>query len=354
MSDPLLPFRDAIDNIDRQIIDLLADRYKQVAEIGKIKHSLNMPIYVPEREKALMSKLLQYNNKRLEENTVKAIYREIISGAIRTEQPLKIAFLGPFGTFSHQALMQHFGHGVNTLPCHSIIEALHAVEKGLADYACVPVENAIEGVVNQTLDTLRELDLHITAEFKIRISHYLLSNTAIENIKVVYSHPQILGQCRKFLAEKLPNTMTIECASSVGAIEAAIHSPESAAIAGNAAIEMSGLQVIAEHIEDHPRNSTRFLIVGKKSPAPTGCDKCSICFVLQDRSGALFDALKPLNDKNISMSMIESRPFSTTGQYCFFIDIDGHADTPEIADALAEIKNNSSFFKILGSYPKKK
>lgn len=353
MSDPLLPFRDAIDSIDRQIIDLLAERYKQVSEIGKIKLSRHMPVYVPEREKALIAKLLQYNNNRLDPDTVKSIYREIISGAIRTEQPLKIAFLGPFGTFSHQALMQHFGHGVEAMPCHSIIEALHNVEKGLADYACVPVENAIEGVVNQTLDTLRELDLGITAEFKIRISHYLLSNFDISKIKVVYSHPQILGQCRKFLAEKLPNTMTIECASSVAAIEAAIHSPESAAIAGNAAIEMSGLNVIAEHIEDHPRNSTRFLIVGKQSPAPTGKDKCSICFVLQDKSGALFDALKPLQEKNISMSMIESRPFSSTDQYCFFIDIEGHAETPEVAEALNEIKKSASFFKILGSYPRK-
>ncbi|MBR2509895.1 MAG: prephenate dehydratase [Lentisphaeria bacterium] len=354
MPDPLLPFRDAIDSIDRQIIDLLAKRYEQVAEIGKIKRSKHMPIYVPEREKALMSKLLAYNNGRLDENTVNAIYREIISGAIRTEQPLKVTFLGPFGTFSHQALMQHFGHGVEAIPCNSIIEALNAVEKGLSDYACVPVENSVEGVVNQTLDTLRELELSINAEFKIRISHYLLSNVPMDKIKVVYSHPQILGQCRKFLAEKLPNTLTIECPSSVGAIEAAIHSPDSAAIAGNAAIEMSGLQVIAEHVEDHPRNSTRFLIVGKQSSAPTGDDKCSVCFVLQDKSGALFDALKPLQERNISMSMIESRPFSTTDQYCFFVDIDGHAKDENVSAALTEIKNNSSFFKILGSYPKKK
>ncbi|MBR1966748.1 MAG: prephenate dehydratase [Lentisphaeria bacterium] len=354
MADPLQPFRDAIDSIDKQIIDLLAERYKNVSEIGNIKRSRHMPIYVPEREKALMAKLLQYNNNRLDDNTVKAIYREIISGAIRTELPLKVTFLGPKGTFSHQAVMQHFGHGIEAIPCNSIIEALHSVEKGLSDFACVPVENAIEGVVNQTLDTLRELDLQITAEFKIRISHYLLSNFAIDRIKVVYSHPQILGQCRKFLAEKLPNTLTLECPSSVSAIEAAIASPDSAAIAGNAAIEMSGLRVIAEHIEDHPRNMTRFLIVGKQSPAVTGDDKCSICFVLQDRSGALFDVLKPLQTRNISMSMIESRPFSTTGQYCFFVDIEGHEQDEAVAEALAEIKNASSFFKILGSYPQKR
>ena len=354
MSDPLLPLRNNIDAIDKQIIDLLAERYKNVAEIGRIKRTRHLPIYVPEREKALMTKLKQYNNGRLADSTLNAIYREVISGAIKTEQPLKVTYLGPKGTFSHQAAMQHFGHGIEAIPCRSIIETLHAVEKGLADFACVPVENSVEGVVNQTLDTLRELDLRITAEFSIKISHYLLSNTSIENIKVVYSHPQILGQCRKFLAEKLPNTLTIECASSVAAIEASIHSPESAAIAGNAAIDMSELNVIAEHIEDHPRNTTRFLIVGKQSPQISGDDKCSVCFVLQDRSGALFDALKPLQTRNLSMSMIESRPFSTTEQYCFFVDIDGHADTPEIAEALAEIKNNSSFFKILGSYPKKK
>ena len=354
MSDPLQPFRDAIDNIDRQIIDLLAERYKNVAEIGSIKRSRHLPIYVPEREKALMNKLLQYNNNRLDKNTVESIYREIISGAIHTEQPLKVTFLGPKGTFSHQAVMQHFGHGIEAIPCHSIIESLNSVEKGLSDFACVPVENAIEGVVNQTLDTLRELDLRIVSEFKIRISHYLLSNFDMEHIKVVYSHPQILGQCRKFLAEKLPNTLTIECPSSVNAIEAAIAAPESAAIAGNAAIEMSGLQVVAEHIEDHPRNITRFLIVGKQSSQITGCDKCSICFVLQNRSGALFDALKPLQQRGISMSMIESRPFSTTGQYCFFVDIDGHEEEPTVAEAISEIRQESSFFKILGSYPQKK
>ena len=353
MSDPLQPYRENIDSIDKQIIDLLAERYKQVAEIGKIKHSLRMPVYVPEREKALMKKLIDYSDNRLSENTVRAIYREIISGAIRTEQPLKVTFLGPQGTFSHQALMQHFGHGVEAIPCHSIIEALHSVEKGLADFACVPVENTIEGVVNQTLDTLRELDLNITAEFNIRISHYLLSNYPLDKIKVVYSHPQILGQCRKFLAEKLPNTLTLECASSVNAIEAAIHSPDSAAIAGNAAIDMSGLKVAAEHIEDHPRNATRFLIVGKQKAKVTGDDKCSLCFVLQDRSGALFDALKPLQENNISMSMIESRPFSSTGQYCFFVDIEGHESDETVAKSLEAIKNSSSFFKILGSYPKK-
>jgi chorismate mutase/prephenate dehydratase len=354
MPDPLQIFRDEIDKIDRKIIDLLAERYKNVSEIGEIKRSHQMPIYVPEREKALMDKLMTYNNNRLNEDSIKAIYREIISGAIRTEKPLKVSYLGPKGTFSHQAVMQHFGHGIEAIPCRSIIETLHAVEKGLADFACVPVENAVEGVVNQTLDTLRELELSINAEFKIRISHYLLSNVPMDKIKVVYSHPQILGQCRKFLAEKLPNTLTIECPSSVGAIEAAIHSPDSAAIAGNAAIEMSGLQVIAEHVEDHPRNSTRFLIVGKQSPSPTGDDKCSVCFVLQDKSGALFDALKPLQERNISMSMIESRPFSSTDQYCFFVDINGHEKDENISAALAEIKNNSSFFKILGSYPAKK
>lgn len=354
MPDPLLPFRNNIDAIDKQIIDLLAERYKNVAEIGNIKRSRHLPIYVPEREKALMTKLKQYSNGRLEDCTIEAIYREIISGAIRTEQPLKVTYLGPKGTFSHQAVMQHFGHGIEAIPCRSIIETLHSVEKGLADFACVPVENAVEGVVNQTLDTLRELDLRITAEFKIKISHYLLSNFDMNTIKVVYSHPQILGQCRKFLAEKLPNTLTIECPSSVAAIEAAIHSPDSAAIAGNAAIEMSGLQVIAEHIEDHPRNMTRFIIVGKQSPEVTGDDKCSVCFVLQDRSGALFDTLRPLQERKLSMSMIESRPFGTTEQYCFFVDIDGHEKDGNIAEALEEIKNNSSFFKILGSYPKKK
>lgn len=344
-------FRDSIDKIDKKIIDLLIERYYNVKEIGEIKKANNLPIYVPEREKQLLDKLEDYANNRLDSKTLKAIYKEIISGAIKLEKKLKIAFLGPIGTFSHQAVMQNFGHAVELLPVNSIAEAIHSVEKNLADYACIPVENSIEGVVNQTLDNLRGSSLQINSEFQLRIQHNLIGSCLKSEIQQVYSHAQILGQCQSYIAKNLPQAVAIETGSSAMAINYATQNQFAAAIGSQLLAGYSNLPVIESNIEDNPNNYTRFINVSRHKNQPTDHDKTSICVALKNQSGALYHALKPLNDYQISMTLIESRPFPATDDYCFFIDFLGSVSDPKISLALAELQNLSSFFKILGSYP---
>ncbi len=344
-------YRDLIDKVDKKIVDCIVERYSYVQEIGKIKKAANLPIYVPEREKKLLQKLSDYSDGRLDKDTLYAIYKEIISGAIRLENPLTIAFLGPNGTFSQQAVLQNFGHGVEFKAVKSISEAISLVQKNLADYACIPVENSIEGVVNQTLDTLRLSDLRINSEFFVRIEHNLIGQCGKNEIKYVYSHPQVLGQCRNYIATQLPQAEAIECGSSAMAIEYAKKDKFSGAIGSKLLSEANEIPIIEKNIEDNPNNKTRFINISKNRNQKSENDKTSICFTLKNRSGALYQALKPFYDNNISMSLIESRPFAPTDDYCFFIDFAGYESDENVAKALSELQTMCEFFKILGSYP---
>jgi len=345
--------RSKIDAIDVEIIRLLNERCELGRQIGVWKHENNLPIYVPERERMLLERLVEGNPGPLDRDSLLAIYREIMSAAIKLERPVTVAYMGPEGTFSHLAVLEKFGRGIVPQPEIAVPDVFRAVESGRADYGMVPVENSTEGVVNPTLDSLMNSRVKAVAEFNLPIHLFLYSASPLSEIRCVYSHPQPFGQCRDYLQANLRNATLIEVTSTSRAVELAARESDSAAIAGAFAHDYSDLPCIAENIEDNSRNTTRFLVIGTQENMPSGDDKTSLCFALHDRAGALYDALRPFRNHNISMTMIESRPLkSGNWEYCFFVDILGHRADPEIAAACAELKQDCAMFKVLGSYPR--
>ncbi len=267
---------------------------------------------------------------------------------------MTIAFLGPEGTFSQEAVLKHFGHAVNGAPQAAIDEVFREVEAGSADYGVVPVENSTEGAVNITLDLLLRTSLKICGEVELRIHDHLMSREcSLEGIRTIYSHAQSFAQCREWLDSHLPNVKRVPVSSNSEAARLAVAEEGAAAVAGIAAAELFGLNRLAENIEDAPDNTTRFLILGREDTPPSGEDKTSLLVSSRNESGALFQLLKPLADNEISMTRIESRP-SRQGmwEYVFFVDVEGHRETPAVARALAELGRNASLFKVLGSFPK--
>ncbi len=340
-----------IDEIDRQIVELLNLRYRQVEKVGHWKKENKSPIYVPEREKALLAKICEYNQGPMTDKILCAIYREIMSGALKLESALRVTYFGSAGSFTHQAALSKFGHNVELYAADSIAAVFKAIEAERSDYGCVPVENSTEGAVTHTLDTLVNTNLSICAELNLPIHHNLLSRGSFAEIKRVYSHIQVLGQCREYLQKNLPGVDIIETASTPKAAALAVAEDGSAALAGKIAAELFELNILAENVEDFSNNTTRFLILGKQTTQATGDDKTSICFAVKDKIGALYDCLEPFKDKGITLTKVESRPMKNSNwEYCFFIDVLGHRDDKIIQEAFARLKNSCSFFKILGSY----
>lgn len=347
-------FRKEIDTIDSEIIRLLNERYAVVHEVGKFKRSHNESIYVPEREKNVFMNLIEKNQgSRVPNDVLTAIYREIMSGALALEKPLKVAFLGPLASYSHLAATTKFGRSVNYLEQHSIIDVFTEVETGRADYGCVPVENSSEGVVNSTLDTLIGTSAKICAEINLKVHHNLMAFCKMEEIKVVYSHPQVFGQCRQWLNTHLPNARLEETSStSLAAMYIGENKKNAAAIASTLASEIYDIPILQRGIEDCGDNTTRFYVIGNQEPKPTGEDKTSICFGLRDRVGALYDALMPFRANQVTLTMIESRPSRRRNwEYVFFVDILGHSTDPHIAQTLLSLKSHCLFMRELGSYP---
>jgi chorismate mutase/prephenate dehydratase len=345
--------RAGIDAIDDQLLRLLNERADLVHEIGQLKRRDQSAIYAPEREEQVFQALIQKNKGRLPEAAIRAIYREIMSASLALEKDLTIAYLGPEATWSHQAARQKFGASVNYAAQSSIAEVFNVVARGKADYGVVPIENSTEGAVNYTLDVFMESDLKICAQFTLKIENDLLARGPREEIRKVYSHPQVIGQCRQWLRRNLPGVDIIEVSSTTRAAELAASEPGAAAIAGRMAAEVYELNVLESSIQDSPNNTTRFLVIGHRASPPTGNDKTSLMFCVHDRPGALFCALEPFQRLGINMSKIESRPSKRKAwEYFFFVDIDGHASEPTVAQALAEIERHCTFVKILGTYPK--
>ena len=348
----LKEMRDKIDAVDRQIVALLNERYKTVCEVGKWKLERGLPIYVPEREKALLEKLDSLNEGPMLSSTLHAIYREIMSGAYPLERQLRVAYFGPAATYTHQAAQRQFGKSVEYFPRPGIADVFRDVESEKADYGVVPVENSTEGVVNHTLDLLLDSTVKVCAEINLPIHHALLSATEPEKIKRVYSHPQSRAQCRQWLTEHLPGAELVEASSNTRAAQLASEDPESAAICSELAASVYGLNLIESGIEDNPRNTTRFFVVGNQENGCSGNDKTSICFAVQDRVGALYDCLLPFRDAGITLSMIESRPSKKINwEYVFYVDLHGHIADTVVQKALDKLKQYTSFLKILGSYP---
>lgn len=348
--------RERIDAIDEQIQVLLNQRAAAAQEVARVKRASDPDafFYRPEREAQVLRAVKARNQGPLGSEEMARLFREIMSACLALEQPLNIAFLGPEGTFTQAAALKHFGHAVRTLPVGAIPDVFQEVETGNCHYGVVPVENSTEGVISHTLDMFMGSPLQICGEVTLRIHHNLLGNdTDLSKVTKVYSHQQSLAQCRGWLDRHLPNADRVAVGSNAEAARLAKDEPGAAAIASETAAEIYGLQVIAPNIEDEAGNTTRFLVIGKQSVPPSGDDKTSLLITSRNEAGGLHRLLTPLAEHDISMTRIESRP-SRRGvwDYVFFIDIEGHADDPRVAEALAALEKSAGLFRNLGSYPK--
>ncbi len=344
--------RKQINEIDRNIVEILNKRANLILEIGKIKHKNKEPVYVPEREKEVYEKVIRASKGPLKIDALKAIYREIMSSSISLEKSVKIAYLGPQATFTHIAAVQKFGSQVKYLDCKNISDVFNEVEKGNADYGVVPIENSIEGAVNHTLDMFVDSKVSVCSEASLEIKHNLLANCRKEKIKEIYSNPQVFGQCRLCLESNVHKAELVEVSSTTRAAEIAASEKFSAAIASELAADCYGLKIIARSIEDNPHNVTRFLVIGETIVRPTGKDKTSIMFSIKDRVGALHDMLVPFKKHRINLTKIESRPSKRKPwEYYFFVDMKGHIEDKDVKKAIHELEKNCSYLKTLGSYP---
>ena len=350
----LAPHRKKIDAIDEKILQLLQQRGKEVQAIGRIKQEKGADFHVPEREAVLLTRLRKKNQGPYSNQAIEAVFREILSASLALEAPLQVAYLGPEATFTHLSAIKHFGISARFLPQTSLRQVFEEVANHRVDYGIVPIENSTEGVVSHTLDLFMEFTLQICGEIQMEISHNLLSASKdLSQVKKVYSHIQALGQCRHWLEKNLPNAVQKAVASTARAAEMAQQEKGAAAIASAYAANIYALNILRKNIEDHPNNFTRFLVIGHKTPKPTGNDKTSVMFSMKDEPGVLFHVLKPLAAAGLNLTKIESRPLKKkTWEYVFFIDVDGHAEEANVAGALNKIQKVCSFVQILGSYPK--
>lgn len=347
--------RDQIDQIDKEIIARLNERVRLAQQVGHLKLKEGKAIYVPSREEEVFRKLAASNEGPLTDKAIRAIYREVISAAIASEKPLSVAYLGPEGTYTHQAAMKNFGSSIAYAPLKSIPDVFDSVQRGDADYGVVPIENSTQGTVIAALDMLAETDLTIVAQVQLDISHCLISQAkSLNDIKTVHSKDNALGQCRQWLARMLPGVDLVEATSTAAAVRHAKEHPDAAAIASSIAAQLYQVPVLHENVVDKQNNITRFLVIGKHPTPAFGNkqDKTSLVFSIRDETGALMKAIGPFSSRNINLCKIESRPSRRkVWDYYFYVDIIGHQDEPDVREALNELRNACPFFKLLGSYP---
>jgi chorismate mutase/prephenate dehydratase len=347
--------RARIDRIDSEIQALIQERARFARQVGRAKGRLASAVdyYRPEREAQVLRMVVERNRGPLSAEEMVRLFREIMSSCLAQQEPLKIGFLGPEGTFSEQAVLKHFGHGVRRLPLTSIEEVFQEVEAGHADFGVVPIENSGEGAVHSTLDMFFASRLKICGEIELRVHQYLLSRTGrMRDIERVYSHPQSLAQCRTWLRSHLPKAERIAVTSNAEAARRARNADDAAAIAGEAAAHVYELKVVKGPIEDRADNTTRFVVIGRELFAPSGRDKTSLLVAAGDRPGTLFSLLEPLAKRGINMTKIESRP-SRQGKWqnAFFIDIEGHVEDAGLRQLLRDLGPFAAQVKVLGSYP---
>ena len=346
--------RKKIDAIDTQLLDLLSQRADLVHGVGVIKRRDGLQIYAPDREDALLRKLVEMNRGRLPEKSIRAIYREIMSAALALEEDLKIAYLGPEGTWTHQAAIKKFGHSVNYTPHASFADVFDDVARRRADYGVVPIENSTEGAVSHTLDLFVDSPLRICAQILLRIDNNLLASVPRGDIRTLYSHPQVFGQCKNWILRNFPEADLVEVSSTTKAAHLARDkaSDGAAALGGRLAAELAELDVLDEAIQDRATNTTRFLVIGEQTCPPTGNDRTSILFAVHDRPGSLVAALQAFDSFEINMSKIESRPSKQKDwEYIFYVDLAGHCENEQVSSALGELEKHCSLVKLLGSYP---
>lgn len=344
--------RKTIDGLDERIIELLNERTRNALKIGEIKKKEGHDIYVPAREKEVMDRVCELNGGPLPGESVRAIYQEIISAALSLEHDVRVAYLGPAATFTHQAARLKFGSSVQFDACETITDVFAAVEGKSADYGVVPVENTTEGAVTHTLDQFFATPLKICAEVYLDITHCLLSTTDRGHIEKIYSKAEVFGQCRRWLHEHMAGVDLIPTSSTARAAEIAAREPGSAALASRLAAELHGVQVLEEGIQDFGGNVTRFLVIGRQYGPATGEDKTSILFSVKHKVGALYEALGTIRKYDLNMTKIESRPSkSKNWEYFFFVDFEGHTADEPVRKALEEIHEHCSMVTVLGSYP---
>lgn len=348
----LLPHRQAIDEIDAEVLRLLNRRAVHARAIGELKGT--GAVYRPEREAQVLTRIKSLNRGPLSDEAAARLFREVMSECLAVERPLTIAYLGPAGTFTQQAAIKHFGHAAETVGCATVDDCMRMVESLRADYAVVPVENSTEGSVGRTLDLLVSSPLKACGEVVLRVHHNLLRKSeGLDGLSKVYAHAQAMAQCRMWLDANLPDAVERVLVSSNGeAARLAAEDGGAAAIAGVTACEIYGLTNLARNIEDEPNNTTRFLVLGHQDTVPSGSDKTSLVFSIPNRAGAAIDLLSPFADAGIQMTKFESRPGRTgLWEYVFFADIEGHKDEARVAEVLRAFAERNVFVKIIGSYP---
>jgi chorismate mutase/prephenate dehydratase len=353
--------RERIDQVDSALHGLINERAQLAQQVGLSKHAAGHTVdfYRPEREAQVLRRALERNRKGrgpLRDEEIVRLFREIMSACLAQQNALKVGFLGPEGTFTQQAVLKHFGHSVRALPLSSVEEVFHEVESGAADFGVVPVENSTEGTVNNTLDMFLTSPLKICSEVELRIHQNLMgAMKSLATIKRVCGHPQSLAQCRGWLQENLPTADRVPVGSNAEGARRARDEDGTAAIASAAAAEVYNLNLLVPQIEDRPDNTTRFLVIGRKSAAPSADDKTTLMISAShtDAPGALFRLLEPFANAGISLTRIESRPsHRRKWDYVFFVDLDGHAEQEPLAAALAALKEKATLCKVVGSYPK--
>ncbi|MDP1654127.1 MAG: prephenate dehydratase [Rhodocyclaceae bacterium] len=346
--------RAGIDGIDDEVLRLLSERAKLAQRVGEIKHG---NIYRPEREAQVLRRIAATNPGPLPEAAVSTIFREVMSACLALEQPLKIAYFGPAGTFTESAAKKHFGSAPTFTPFLTIDDVFRAVESGQVDYGVVPIENSTEGSVGRTLDQMLTSPLMICGEVNLRIHQNLMTRAAsLDGVTKLYSHAQSLAQCHEWLGRNLPNLSRVPVASNAEAARMAAQDPEACAIAGEAAARLYELNILAANIEDDPNNTTRFVVLAGHDAGPSGSDKTSFVCSAQNKPGAVHDLLTPLKKHGVSMSRFESRPARGFGnsrwEYVFFVDIEGHRSEAKVGAALDDLRGCVGFLKELGSYPR--
>ena len=349
----LASLRKQIDELDRQIVQLLNARAEVVVKVGQTKRDSGGEVYAPDREKAVLKRVTSLNSGPLPQRTLQAIYRELMSGSFALEKPLRVGYLGPQGSFSHVAAMQKFGASIEYLPLTDIRAVFEEVARGHADLGMAPIENSVGGGVIDTMDAFVNSDVHICAEVYIEVRHNLLANCALDEITKIASKPEIFAQCRNWLARAADSVELIPVASSAKAAEMASQQDNLAAIGATLAAELYDLKVIFANIEDAAANMTRFFVIGKTCPQPTGNDKTSLMFSTRHKSGALVEMLNVFAARGINMTRIDSRPsMRRNWEYFFFVDCEGHSEDDNVRKALVEAREHCMELHVLGSYPK--
>lgn len=349
-------YRRRIDALDQEIVRLVNERAMCARRIGEAKLQTDTPAYAPERERQVLDRVAAASEGPLEAAAIQGIYREIMSACRALERPLMVAYWGPPASNTHVAARRRFGSQASFLETGSIAEVFAQVERGNADFGVIPVENSTEGVVAPSLDQFLKGDLKICAEVYVPIQHNLLSNApSLDRVKRVYTMFQATAQCRDWITRNLGHVEMVETTTTARGASLAAEDPEAGAIANLAAAEHYGVNILAEHIEDNPRNRTRFWVIGRLEPGPSGQDKTSLMFAVPHRPGALVGALACFSAFDVSLTFIESRPTKQTPwEYVFFVDVQGHtageADSP-LRQALAKFQEHCLFTRVLGSYP---